>query len=130
MPEETKQTKEVFTKELTKEIPTEEIKKTDDLRSLIEKNIKWSQVIYEQNRKINRRLTFMVVGDYLKLLLVLGPLIAALIFLPPLFKQIWQEYSSLLQGGASVNSGDQIKSIINGVSGQQLQEVLKMIQTK
>ena len=46
---------------------------TDELKSLVEKNIKWSQVIYNQNKKIKRRLTLMVLGSYLRFLLIIAP---------------------------------------------------------
>jgi len=73
----------------------------DGLKELIEKNIKWSQVIYEQNKKINRRLTWMVVTGYIKLAIILAPLIIALIYLPPLIKDFIDQYGSVIgvQGG-------------------------------
>lgn len=68
----------------------------DTLKTLIEKNIKWSQVIYHQNRKIQRRLSWMVFGSYLKLFLVLVPIILGLIYLPPLVSDFLKQYGSLL----------------------------------
>ncbi len=72
-----------------------EIEEPSDLKSLIEKNIKWSQVIYEQNRAIKRRLTFMVLGNYLRLLMIILPLIVGFWFLPPLIKQLVGQYQGL-----------------------------------
>jgi hypothetical protein len=101
---------------------------TDNLKELIEKNIKWSQVIYEQNRKIKHRLTLMVIGDYLKLLIIVVPIILALIYLPPLLKGALNQYSSLLGiGGGGVN---QVNDILSQVSGGQLDEILQNLGLK
>ncbi len=74
-----------------KKMPSEH----DDLKTLIEKNIKWSQVIYQQNRKIQRRLSWMVFGSYFKLFLILIPVIIGLIYLPPLVSDFMKQYGSL-----------------------------------
>lgn len=67
----------------------------EDLKILIEKNIKWSQVIYQQNRKIQRRLSWIVFGSYFKLFLILIPVIIGLIYLPPLVSDFMKQYGSL-----------------------------------
>jgi len=100
----------------------------DGLKELIEKNIKWSQVIYEQNRKINRRLTWLVVGSYLRLAIIIIPLILAVIFLPPLLEQLWAQYSGMLGGLGGGTS--QLNNIFSQISGEQIQEYLQMIQTR
>ena len=99
------------------------VNSTDGLKELIEKNIKWSQVIYEQNRKIKSRLTWMVVVGYAKLLIVVIPLVVALIYLPPLLKGALNQYSSLL--GIGGGGTDQLNDILSQVSGDQLSEILK-----
>ena len=103
------------------------VNSNDGLKELIEKNIKWSQVIYEQNKKIKRRLTLMVVGSYLRLALILIPLILAFLFLPPLLKDVMGQYSSLLGIGSGGAKETQINNILSQVSGEQINEVLKMI---
>ncbi len=50
------------------------------LKELVEKNLKWSQIIYEQNRKINNKLLWIALGGWVKILLILLPLIAAILF--------------------------------------------------
>lgn len=62
------------------------------LRELIEKNIKWSQVIYNQNRKIQRRLTWITIGNYLRLFVIIAPIILGIIFLPSMFEQFMEQY--------------------------------------
>lgn len=71
---------------------TEELK-TENLEKLIEKNIKWSQVIYNQNKKIKHRLTMMVIGNYVRLFLILIPLIIGLIYLPDFIEAYFEKYA-------------------------------------
>ena len=101
----------------------------DTLKDLVEKNIKWSQVIYEQNRGIKRRLTWMVIGSYLRLLMIVVPLILAFIYLPPLLKDLFAQYSSLLGGISGVSKGGQLDvgSILNQVSPDQIQQIMKTL---
>lgn len=108
-------------------LPIKKDSDSGDLKSLIEKNIKWSQVIYEQNKKMNRRLTWMVAGSYLRLAIILIPLILALIFLPPFLQSFMEQYSSLL-GIGNVNVGStQLNDILQDLSPAQLQEALKLL---
>ena len=97
--------------------------KPEDLRSMIEKNIKWSQVIYNQNKKIKNKLTMMAVLAWLKFFLILAPLIAGIIFLPPLFDQLFEQYGQLLGGGGVAEVG----SIIEELGSENIAEVLKML---
>ena len=94
-----------------------------DLKTLIEKNIKWSQVVYEQNRKIKRRLTWMVVGDYLRLALIIVPIIIAAIYLPPIMKDLWDQYGKVLSG---ISGGQAGAGGASGISGEQLQQLLQV----
>ena len=65
------------------------------LRELMEKQIALSEKIFAQNKKIQRRLTWMAIGGYLRLALLLIPLILAAIYLPPLIESAVGEYGRL-----------------------------------
>ena len=101
----------------------------DTLKDLVEKNIKWSQVIYEQNRGIKRRLTWMLVGSYLRLLIIVVPLILAFIYLPPLIKDLFEQYSGIVGGLQSATKGGQldVSSIIDQISPSQMQSIINML---
>jgi hypothetical protein len=64
----------------------------------LEKNLKWSQIIYEQNRKINNKLMWTAVAGWVRVFLILVPLVVAAWFLPPLVKDLQDTYGSLLGG--------------------------------
>ncbi|GEM_PF-2854933 len=88
-------------------VPASSEKATPNFQELLEKNIKWSQVIYHQNRKIQRRLTWMTVGNYIRLFLILLPLILGVFFISDFLSQNgefvsgalkhWQEYLEIFQ---------------------------------
>lgn len=80
------------------------------IRELLEKNLKWSQIIYEQNRKINNKLMWQSVFGWLRMLLILAPLILAIWFLPPLIKNFQNTYGIFL-GGSPTSSMSNVNSI-------------------
>ncbi len=83
---------------------------TEMIKELLEKNLKWSQIIYEQNRKINNKLMWSAIFSWFRVLLILVPLILAAWFLPPLLKNLQNTYGGLL-GGKTVSVEPNTKSI-------------------
>ncbi len=74
-----------------------EVPKVDpSLKELMEKNLKWSQIIYEQNRKINNKLLWAAIFSWIKLILIVVPLILAYIYLQPMISGVLKQYGSLL----------------------------------
>jgi len=96
----------------------------EEMQALVEKNIKWSQVIYNQNKKIQRRLTMMVVGSYIRLFLILAPIIIGIMYLPAFIGTVLDQYG----GGTSMNNFD-IKTIMNvlksGVTTPSVEDVIQ-----
>lgn len=84
---------------LNKTNASEAAKAEPSLKELIEKNLKWSQIIYEQNRKINNKLLWTAIAEWLKVLLIVVPLVLAILYLGPLLKGVISQYSDLLGGG-------------------------------
>lgn len=73
------------------------------IKDLLEKNLKWSQIIYEQNRKIHSKMTWTAAAGWIRVFLILAPLIWAIWYLPGLIKNLQNSYGALL-GGQSANS--------------------------
>lgn len=71
------------------------------LRELLEKNLKWSQIIYEQNRKMNTKLMWAAIGSWLRLFVILVPFVLAVIFLPPFVRDFKDRYFHWLQSAQS-----------------------------
>lgn len=101
-------------------------------KELLEKNLKWSQIIYEQNRKINGKLMWIAIGSWFKILLIAVPLILAIWFLPPVVKDLQNKYGGLLGGKTSddknsASSFDQLLKILplDPAKQEQLKALLK-----
>lgn len=105
----------------------------DGLKDLLEKNLKWSQIIYEQNRKINNKLLWSAIASWIKTFLILAPIILAVWFLPPYIKNIWEQYGSLLGVKSSPTTVTNTQSLeqiikllpINSAEREQLKAILK-----
>jgi hypothetical protein len=87
------------------------------------------QEIKEQNRIIKRRMMWMVVGNYLRLLLIVLPLIVgtvlAYVYLPSFLQNILGEYQQILGGGTQVPFS--ITDIFNQLSPEQIEEAAKLL---
>jgi len=77
----------------------------EDLQKLVEKNLKWSQIIYEQNRKINSKLFWMSVFGWIKALIIIIPIVLAILFLPPLVTGWVERYNGILGNTAITGAG-------------------------
>ncbi|PIT87271.1 MAG: hypothetical protein COU31_03855 [Candidatus Magasanikbacteria bacterium CG10_big_fil_rev_8_21_14_0_10_40_10] len=76
-------------------VPSGQISQAD-IQELLEKNLKWSQIIYEQNRKINRKLIWAAVAGWIKLFLIITPLVLGILYLSPFLKQAYKQYGNLV----------------------------------
>ncbi|OGH80467.1 MAG: hypothetical protein A3I29_03070 [Candidatus Magasanikbacteria bacterium RIFCSPLOWO2_02_FULL_44_11] len=82
------------------------------LKELLEKNLKWSQIIYEQNRKINNKLLWSAVANWLRLLIIVVPFILAIIYLPAIIKNFKDQYMNFL-GASQSGKASSVEDIIN-----------------
>lgn len=83
--------------------------------------------IKEQNSVLRRRMTWMVVGNYLRLLLVILPLIIgtilAYVYLPAFMQDTLGQYQELVGGSGSFG----ITELLQQVSPEQLQEARSLL---
>lgn len=67
-----------------------------ELRELMEKNLKWSQIIYEQNRRIIRHQFYGTFFSVLKWVIIFGVLGASVWWGWPVLKNLTGQYQSVL----------------------------------
>ena len=91
-----------------------------DLRELVEKNLKWSQIIYEQNRKINNKLLWSAIAGWLRIFLIVVPIVLAIIYLSPIMKSAFDAYQGLL-GGTTNKTG------ITNINTQSLEQLMNLL---
>ncbi|MFA6486262.1 MAG: hypothetical protein WCT40_02760 [Candidatus Magasanikbacteria bacterium] len=83
---------------------------------LLEKNLKWSQIIYEQNRKINRKLLWSSVASWLYIIIIIAPVLLALWFLPPVLRNLYSQYGGVLeQISGTANKADNTQTSLDQV---------------
>lgn len=85
--------------------PTSREVSDDGVKELLEKNLKWSQIIYEQNRKIRRHLLWSAIGGWVRIFIFLVPFIIAGVYLWPIYKNTQGQLLDLLSGNATAISG-------------------------
>lgn len=122
----------------------------DSSKELLEKNLKWAEILYEQNKRINRKLNLLTIGGTIRFLAILIPIVLALIFIPPFLRSFSESYGSFLKalggGGdkpAAKTTGttaappsqfdNLLKQFQNGqlqISPEMIQQVLKSLPQK
>lgn len=65
------------------------------LRELMEKNLKWSQILYEQNRRINRKLFWAAVARWIQLLVALGVVGLGIVYAPRFAASLQKEIKAM-----------------------------------
>lgn len=68
----------------------------DDLKKILEENLRLTQEVHAMTHKIKSYITFQKFMSFVYLVLILGPVIFSIIYLPPLLKQAFGQYSELL----------------------------------
>lgn len=114
-----------------KKIDKVEELKESTIKELLEKNLKWSQIIYEQNRKINSKLMWAAIAGWIKIVVIVVPIVLAVIFLAPMAKNLSSFYTELLTNtNSTVKPTDSLEQImkllpLNSAQQEQLKTILK-----
>lgn len=77
-------------------------------------------------KKIKRRLLTMAIGSYARLLILLVPIILAAVYLPPLLRDVWAQYGSLINGITGATGGGP-QDIISNIDPAQIDALLKQL---
>lgn len=70
------------------------------MEALLKENLEMSQEMRIMVRHINTYVAWRKVFAWVKLLLILIPVIIGFIYLPPLFQDFYQQFISFMSGGA------------------------------
>lgn len=85
----------------------EEKTQSTDLIQKIEESIAWSKKVFEGQERLRRYLFWNTVGNFLRLALVLIPIIIGLLFLPSLLR----DASTMFQSGGLSNPFTEILNL-------------------
>ena len=71
----------------------------EEIKKLLKENLKLNQEIYKMVKGIKSFVFWQRIWGVVKILVIVGPIIVGIIYLPPLFKQVLGQYQSLLGVG-------------------------------
>ena len=68
----------------------------EELKKLLAQNLAKSEEVYEISKRVKRYLLIAQILSILKLIIIVVPIILAIIYLPPFFREALGEYQNLL----------------------------------
>jgi uncharacterized membrane protein (DUF106 family) len=77
----------------------------EDLKKLLEENLRISQENHQMLKSMKRHFLWQKVISVFYFILIVGPIIVGVVFLPSLLKPIIGQYQELLGGASLVNDG-------------------------
>lgn len=85
----------------------------EEILKLLKENLEISQEILRQSQKVQRYMLWQRIIGWFYVALIVGPIILALIYLPPLLKNTIGQYQSLLQGDVGQGQINQLPANLN-----------------
>lgn len=90
------------------------------------------QAIAKDVHVIKRRLLISAIGSYLRLAILLIPLILAIIYLPPILREFWQRYGDIVGAVGTVTgpvgvSSDALLEAAGRLDPEQLNAILRSL---
>lgn len=100
----------------------------EDLKALLEENLRYAKAIYTSTEKTRRYMLWGQVFGFIKIVIIVVPLVIGFWYLKPYLQQAMATYQELLGGsnssGTNQNVFDQLKALQK--SGQfNIQDLLK-----
>lgn len=77
-----------YTKTLHDSMPAGGIEEQQKLQKLLQENLKISQELYEMTKKIKRWVAWQRIWGWLKIVIILVPIVLGIIYLPPLMREL------------------------------------------
>jgi hypothetical protein len=93
----------------------------EDLKQLLEENLKLTREVHDSVVKIRRYMFWQRMVSIFYLVLIIGPLIIAAIYLPPIIKPLWQQYQSIWNSFSGISNEQ--SNIPGGTLQSQLQHI-------
>ncbi len=109
-----------------------------EMKELLKKNLELSEEILAATKKIKNYMVIQRLVSIFYFIIIVGPIILSIIFLPPLIKNMFNQYTKLLDGGSVNPANNLLKSgsdtdnlgNLNNVGVGSLLEQIKNLQLK
>jgi hypothetical protein len=86
-----------------------ELNDKNEIRDMLEENLKMTEEIYVMTKKIKNYVAFQKVMSFIYFLIIVVPIVLSIIFLPPLIKNYLDQFNELM-GTGSANWQDLFKA--------------------
>jgi len=86
----------------------------EDIKKLLEQNLELTKEVHRMTKKIKNYVNFQKVMSAVYILVIVVPIILGMIFLPPLLKDVYNQYKEILGVGAEVGS---VQDLLKGSAG-------------
>ncbi len=97
-----------------------------DVKELLEENIRLSKAILASTEKTRKSMNWVKVMAFLRVLILVIPLILAILYLPPILNKLSDTFGNLY-GGEQFNIINQLKNPSGG-TGVNLDQIKKLIE--
>ncbi|MBU0721966.1 hypothetical protein KKA93_00715 [Patescibacteria group bacterium] len=87
----------------------------EEIKRILEQNLKLTEEIYAMTKKIKKYLAFQRLVSLFYLFLIIAPIILSIIYLPPLLNSLFDQYKDVL--GLQAGSSSAIQGLFNGGVG-------------
>ena len=92
-----------------------QINEPEQIKKLLEQNLKLTQEIYAMTKKMKSYLAFQRLVSLFYLFIIIAPIVLGIIYLPPLLGGLFNQYKDLL--GVQAGSANPIESLLKGGVG-------------
>ena len=134
MPEKQKKKQFATAGSLSKEAHENIQKELKDVRALLKKTQKITEEVQKENKKIAHSLKVMVFFGYVKMCIILIPIIIAIIVIPPYVEEVWQTYLPVVEkfrsigalgafGGGAIPGGTQVQDVLSNITNDQINDM-------
>jgi hypothetical protein len=72
-----------------------------EIKALLKENIKLNKEMYEMLEKVKKYMMWQRAFSFLKILIIVIPIILGIIYLPPILSEVFEQYKSILGVGTS-----------------------------
>ncbi|MDO8592933.1 MAG: hypothetical protein Q7R92_04185 [bacterium] len=87
----------------------------EEIKKLLEQNLELTKEVYAMTKKIKNYITFQKVMSVFYILIIVVPVILSIIYLPPLLKNVFDQYKDLL--GVQSGAGNPLENLLKGGAG-------------
>lgn len=89
----------------------------EEIKKLIEKNLEVSEEILRISKKVKSYMMWNQIMNFLKLLVIVVPIVLGIIYLPPILKNLFSQYEEIMGISGTGITTPNLNELLNLKSG-------------